>query len=373
MSKKIVYFNSSKQIETVTIHYNDKLDGAFVEEVAKHIKDISKKMSGVDLKNPREFETIQVFVYPSEKLFNQVFGGEIEKRFYAKKRSLEDLYVVQDSEGNIHIVSPRGKAVEKKEALKKILVMKVLGEYMNEEKKKEAEKMLKVAMMPSEKEKEQDEEEIVEEEIEEEEEELEDLEEDEEELTEEELDELIETEELIDNIDETCEKEEVIEEKKEEISQSKLEARSWLDVGWFMYVKGKLTSKEDIKKFAENISKNGIKKLGDLKNTKLFENYNYSKEYACAMVEYIVETYGAKKFAEFYENPKDFEGVFGITKYKFNGDLKAYIYSKYSSKEMKMEMDKRNIDEITRVRLTKSGGADIMSDKEIKERDEKVK
>lgn len=372
MSKKIVYFNSSKQIDTLTIHYNDKLDGAFVEDVVKYIKDISKKINGVNLKNPREFETIQVFVYPSEKLFNQVFGGEIEKRFYSKRRSLEDLYVVQDAEGNIHIVSPRGKAEEKREALKKILVMKVLGEYMDENKKKEAEKMLKVAMMP--KEKEQEEEEIDEEELEEDKEELENLEENEEELTDEELEELIETEELLDNIDETYEVEEKVGEKKEEISQSKLEARTWLNAGWFMYIKGRLKSKENIKKFAENISKNGIKKLGDLKNTKLFENYNYSKEYACAMVEYIVETYGAKKFAEFYENPKDFEGVFGISKYKFNGELKANIYSKYSSKEMKMEIDKRNIEEITRIRLTKSGGADIESDKEIKERSiEKIK
>ncbi len=374
MAKKIVYFNSTKQIETLTIHYNDKLDGAFVEDVCRHIKEISKKMSGVNLKNPREFDAIQVFVYPSEKLFNQVFGGEIEKRFYSKKRSLEDLYVVQDAEGNIHIVSPRGKAQEKRDALKKILVMKVLGEYMDEKKKLEAEKILKVAMKPKEEEKEEEkiEEDIAEEDIEE----LEDeFEEEVEELDEEELEELIETEEIIDNVEdiEKLDKEE-IEEKKEEISQSKKEARQWLDAGWFMYVRGRLKKKEDIEKFAENISKKGIKKLGDLKDTKVFESYNYSKEYACAMVEYIVENYGAKKFAEFYENPKDIEGVFGVSKYRFNGDLKAYIYSKYSSKEMKMEMDKRNVAEITKVHFTKSGGADIVTDKEMKERTiEKVK
>lgn len=379
MAKQIVYFNKTKQIDTLTIHYNEKLDGAFVDNVCLHIKEISKKMSGVSLKNPREYETIQVFVYPSYKMFNQVFGGEIEKRFYSKKRSLEDLYVVEDSEGNIHILSPRGKTQDKRDAFTKILVMKVLGEYMDEEKKKNAEKMLKAAMMPKDKDEiEEDEQEINEENIEED---LEELEENiEEELDKEELDELITTEDELEKIEDEDELENLNEKenienseeikktqdkKNKEIPQSKNEARRWLDVGWFMYVRGKLKRKEDVKKFAENISKKGIKKLGDLKDTKVFANYDYSKEYACAMVEYIIDTYGAKKFVEFYENPKGIEEIFKISKFKFNSNFKAYVYSKYSLKEMKMEMDQRNIEKITKVHLTNLGGAEIETDVEI--------
>lgn len=375
MAKQIIYFNKTKQIDTLTIHYNEKLDGAFVDNVCLHIKEISKKMSGVSLKNPRDYEAIQVFVYPSYKMFNQVFGGEIEKRFYSKKRSLEDLYVVQDSEGNIHILSPRGKTQDKRDAFTKILVMKVLGEYMDEEKKKNAEKMLKAAMMPKEKESmEEDEQELDEEKEDLDIEEVEDEIDEKEELTEEELDELIDAEEELEQIEDDDEDkiEEVddtkVEQEEKEIPQSKNETRSWLDVGWFMYVKGKLKRKEDVKKFAENISKKGIKKLGDLKDTKVFENYDYSKEYACAMVEYIIDTYGVKKFVEFYENPKEIEKTFGISKYRFNSNFKAYVYSKYSLKEMKMEMDQRNIEEITKIHLTNSGGAEIDTDTRIKEK-----
>ena len=68
----MVYFNASKQIETITIHYNNKLDGAFVEDVCNYIKEVSKKMSKVNLKNPKDFECIQVFVYPDAKMFNKV-------------------------------------------------------------------------------------------------------------------------------------------------------------------------------------------------------------------------------------------------------------------------------------------------------------
>ena len=62
MAKQIIYFNATKQIETITIHYNNKLDGAFVDDVALNVKEIAKKMKGVDLKTPREYEQIKVFV-----------------------------------------------------------------------------------------------------------------------------------------------------------------------------------------------------------------------------------------------------------------------------------------------------------------------
>lgn len=375
MAKEMVYFNATKQIETIIVHYNEKLDGTFVNDVCGHIKEIAKKMSRVDLKNPKEFDSIQVFVYPSKKLFYKVFAGEIEKRFYSRRRSLEDLYVVRDSEGNIHIVSPRGMEAEKREAFKKILVMKVLGEYMDDKQKQSAERLLKEAMKPKEEEIEEEIEELeepeeiedeeIEEELEQEEEEL-----DAEELDEDELEELIEAEHAMEEIDEAehqdeSETQEEAEDATEKEEPTKSDEQEWLSLGWLAYVKGKLKKEKDIQRFADNISKKGVKKLGKLTGSKWYESYNYSEEYACAIVEYVIETYGMKKFIEFYQNPKDIQGVFGIPKFAFDNQVKAYIYSKYTDKEMKMEMDQRDVREITEIHFAKSGGVNITTDKEI--------
>lgn len=376
MAKQVVYFNATKQIETITIHYNNKLDGNFVDDVAQSVKDIAKKMSKVDLKNPREFDSIQVFVYPSQKLFYKVFAGEIEKRFYSRRRSLEDLYVVQDAEGNIHIVSPRGMAAEKRDAFKRILVMKILGEYMEEKEKQSAERLLREAMKPKEEKEDIEEEEIEqedeleadEEQLEEIEEESEELEEEQEELDEDELDEIIETELVMEQIDEHQEAELDEEETESEEKETKrTESQEWLSAGWLAYVRGRLKKEADIKRFAENISKKGVKKLGQLSTSKIFEDYNYSEEYACALVEYVVETYGMGKFTEFYQNPKDIQGVFGVPKFVFDNNVKAFIYSRYTDKQMLMEMDEKGIEEITEIHFSKSGGVNITTDKEIQE------
>lgn len=392
MAKEMIYFNATKQIETITIHYNSKLDGTFVDDVAISIKDIAKKMSKVNLKNPREFDSIQVFVYPSKQLFYKVFAGEIEKRFYARRRSLEDLYVVQDAEGNIHIVSPRGMAQEKRDAFKKILVMKILGEYMEEKERQSAERLLREAMKPKEEEKEDIEEEEIEqdnepdldeeqesEELEQDDEELE--EEQEEDLDEEDLEEIIETELVMEQIDEKQEakqqdNEVEAEEPKEEKKESpRSEAQEWLSAGWLAYVKGKLKKAADIKRFADNISKNGVKKLGQLSQGKWYDAYNYSQEYACAWVECIISTYGMKKFLEYYENPKDIKRIFGVSKFIFESQVKAYIKEKYKYDEKVLNItedikldnivygenqdkdkeDENTISELTQLRFSKSG------------------
>ncbi|MBQ8044413.1 MAG: hypothetical protein IJ272_09785 [Clostridia bacterium] len=392
MAKEMIYFNATKQIETITIHYNSKLDGTFVDGVAISIKDIAKKMSKVNLKNPREFDSIQVFVYPSKQLFYKVFAGEIEKRFYARRRSLEDLYVVQDAEGNIHIVSPRGMAQEKRDAFKKILVMKILGEYMEEKERQSAERLLREAMKPKEEEKEDIEEEEIEqdnepdldeeqesEELEQDDEELE--EEQEEDLDEEDLEEIIETELVMEQIDEKQEakqqdNEVEAEEPKEEKKESpRSEAQEWLSAGWLAYVKGKLKKAADIKRFADNISKNGVKKLGQLSQGKWYDAYNYSQEYACAWVECIISTYGMKKFLEYYENPKDIKRIFGVSKFIFESQVKAYIKEKYKYDEKVLNItedikldnivygenqdkdkeDENTISELTQLRFSKSG------------------
>ena len=403
MAKEMVYFNATKQIETIIIHYNQKLDGNFVEDVAKSVKEIAKKMSKIDLKNPREFENIQVFIYPSKQLFYKIFGGEIEKRFYSRRRSLEDLYVVQDSEGNIHIVSPRGMAQEKRDELKKILVIKVLGEYMEENEKQSALRLLKESMKPKEEEKEEVEEleqdeieqheeldlEEEQEEIEqpedvEEQEEIEEAEEldeqEEQEVDEQELEEIIETECILEQIGE---KEHMDNEQEQDELNKKgskpSEAQEWLNIGWLAYISGRLKKEADIKRFAENISENGIKKLGQLSNTRLFQSYNFSREYACAWVEYIVNTYGMKKFVEYYENPKDIQGVFGVPKFVFESQVKAYIKEKYKGDEKVLnitediklddvvyeereEKEQQNpIAELTILHFCETGGVDIVT------------
>ena len=371
MAKQMVYFNAIKQIETITIHYNSKLDGTFVEDVASYIKEIAKKMTRINLKNPRDYYVINVYVYPSVKVFNQIFNGVIEKRYYNRRRSLEDFYVVQDGEGNIHIASPRGMTQEKREALKRILVMKVLGEYMDEKDKQMADKMLRASMLKKKQEEEEknkeeqelnEDEEELEEELEDElEEELED-EELEDELEDEELEELINAENEMEDIDD---KEEELEEDKEqdgEIPGNILEARNWLSLGWMGYLRGRLNDERYVKYFADHISKNGVKKLSKLTTSGVA--YNYSQEFATAIVEYIIVTYGVEKFTEFYEDPTDYKYVFGTTKLRFEQEVKAYIYSKYGPDKMKEEIEQREIDDITQIRLNNAGGAEITSIKE---------
>ena len=422
MAKQMVFFNATKQIETITIHYNDKLDGAFVDDVASKVKEIAKKMKGVDLKTPKEYESIKVFVYPSKALFYKVFAGEIEKRFYSRKRSLEDLYVVQDAGGNIHIVSPRGMASEKRDAFKKILVMKILGQYMDEKQKQNAQTLLKQAMKPKEDEKEKagkDDKEVEEqpelednleqqteidqdepiEELESDEglqSEIEEAEQDSQQpLDDAELEEIIETELAMEQIDEKQEQNQFISEQpsaidEKQVKQAKCsDAQEWLSAGWFAYIRGKLKREQDIKKFANNISKKGVKKLGQLSKSKWYQEYNYSEEYACAWVECIISTYGMKKFLEYYESPKDIKRIFGIPKFVFESQVKAYIKEKYKNNQKvlnitedtqmeqiigdeKQEVEKAQpISKITALHFSKNGGVDIISEKEIAEPAEK--
>ncbi|MBR6614142.1 MAG: hypothetical protein IKK84_05185 [Clostridia bacterium] len=362
--KQMVYFNAVRQIETITIKYNDKLDGDFVDDVCTYIKEVSKKMPRVDLKNPREVYTVTVFVYPSVKMFNQIFNGVIEKRYYQRRRSLQDLYVVRDEGGNIHIASPRGRGTEQAEAFKRILVMNVLGEYMNEQDKQTADRMLRASMV---KKKEEQEIEEVEEPIEEEEIEPEVVEE--EEVSEEEMDELIMLEDEIADIDaeEGTLDADVEDEEVHEVSEddmvpgSVVQARQWLSLGWMGYLSGRLNGEKEVRYFAEHISANGVKKLGKLKDTGWYERYNYSQEYSIAIVEYIVSTYGVRTFKKFYEDPTDYEHTLGISKRAFEARVKAYIYGKYGPNRMKEEVEEKADEDlsVTEVRIDRNGGATI--------------
>ena len=52
--------------------------------------------------------------------------------------------------------------------------------------------------------------------------------------------------------------------------------------------------------------------------------------------------------------------------WKLQKNLKAYIYSKYTDKEMKMEMDQKEINEVTEIHFANSG-VEIKSDSELDE------
>jgi len=212
-----------------------------------------------------------------------------------------------------------------------------------------------------------------------------DVEQEEEELDEEQVDEIIQTEHEMEEIDEEQAQTDTKQEEQDKKKTNRSEAQLWLSAGWFAYIRGKLKKEKDIKRFAENISKNGIKKLGQLSQGKWYESYNYSEEYACAWVECIISTYGMKKFVEYYENPKDIMRIFGVPKFIFESQLKAYIKEKYKDNEKalnvaqdikledivepKQEIEKEDapIFEITALHFAKNGGVDITTDKEIAE------
>ena len=150
-----------------------------------------------------------------------------------------------------------------------------------------------------------------------------------------------------------------------------------------MYVKGRLKKQEEVRKFAEYVSANGVKKLSKLKNANLLENYDYSPEFACALVAFVVETYGVKKYVEFYNEPKDIKGIFGVPKCVFDAQFKAYVKEKYKdeekiqnimedkkigevipelieSRENEREKEQENaINELTEIHFTLNGGVEI--------------
>ena len=175
----------------------------------------------------------------------------------------------------------------------------------------------------------------------------------------------IDEEETLDDETDMQEQEEVEpkeverEEQEGEMPSNVRDAREWLSIGWMDYLKGRLSKEKYVKYFADHISKNGVKKLGKLKDSGWYERYNYSREYAAAMVEYVIATYGVKRLIKFYESPTDYNHVFGTTKLRFEQQAIEYIYSKYSTARMQEEIEERGTKEITQICLNNAGGAEM--------------
>lgn len=382
-NNKMKMFTATKQIESITIHYNEKLDGGFVRQLEEYIVRVAKKMKGVDLKSPKEVKMVNVFIHPDPKMFNRMFNSAIEKRYYNGHRGMEDMYIIRDEEGNIHMASPRGKSATKVDTLSKILVVKILGEYMEESQKQKIqtvtrevyrEKEIKVKREKEQKEKEEHEKKEAEEKEREEEEEKQRLEEEEKEkerleeearfeaeleeerLRQEEEEKQREQEELDNMITTQKDIEEVIAEEEKELPL-------WIVFGWQGYVKGKLKTVSSIEKFSKYMNRKGYVKAKNVTE-------EADQEYAVIQVKYIIETYGFKKFKEVLRNPDNIYEILHTSKYNFERAVKAYTFKNYSEGEMKLEIDKAQNEgkftDITIICEASDGSYILPEDNEIK-------
>lgn len=365
-NNKMKLFTATKQIESITIHYNERLDGGFVRQLEEYIVRVAKKLSGVNLKAPKEVNKVNVFIHPDPSLFNRMFNSRIEKQCRNRGMRIEegDLYIVRDDDGNIHMASPRGKSATKVDTLSKLLVVKILGEYMEENQKQKIqtvtrevykEKEIKIKKEQEQKEKEEREKKEAEEKEREEEEEKQRLEEEEKERERQEEEARLEAEleeERLRQEEEEAEKERIEQEERERQEQEELdnliatqqdieeivteeekELPLWIVFGWQGYAKGKLNTKSKIEKFSKYMNRKGYIKPKNVTEES-------EQEYAIAQVEYIIETYGFKKFKEILLDPDSMYKKLHVKKHEFEKAVKAYTMQKYGLKpepEFKLE------------------------------------
>lgn len=378
MPGKMKTFKNTKKIGSVTIHYDEYFDASFAADVEKYIISVSKSQK-TNMDKPKEFDSIHVFIYANIKEFNSVFGEAIEKRYYKGKRSAEDMYIVQDADGNIHMASPRGKGKDKKNVLAQILVVKVMSAYVEEkevvklkaivkagfrkelEAKKKALEKLKEEELKKEIEKQEEEEKkIKEEELKKEKEEQDEAEK--------RLEEELKKEEQYEGVDEAID----IEKALEKTLQKGVNVPEWMTMGWRGYLKGRLKKEKDIKKFSEYLSRKKATNLNKIKNTKVLSEYNHSKDFATAGVTYIIKTYSLKKFKKIIEDPDNMLNILHTTKFKFNRDIKAFRYKEYSASEKHLEMEKSKPREITKIAFSSLGTDIEISDNENLQEKDKI-
>ena len=299
-----------------------------VRELENILKVIAKEMR-IDLNNPRTEEVISVYIYPNASIFYSFFGGYFDtKNNIFKRRSVETMNFVEMEDGSIHMFFSGGNYKE----TMKILVGKIFDNYIEEKREKKLDELLKEELEP--------EEVIEEEELEPEEEELEEEEvekeelESEEEIPEEEIDEI-----QIENADDQIEK--IKEEKQVNVPE-------WLDLGWIMYKRGKLTKAKNIRDYGEHIKEKGVTSSGKISKAQgTFSEYNYADESAYAIVEYIIESYGLRKLVELFENP-NIKETLGVSKEKFKRESKQSIKKRYIDNkiaEVKKEITDKENDE----------------------------
>jgi len=362
MAKKMKTFQDTKKIGVITIHYDKYFDEAFVDDIVKYTENVAKSQK-TNLDKPKQLESMHIYIYANVKDFFAVFGETIEKRYYKGKRSAEDMYIVQDGAGNLHIASPSGKDKSKRNVVAQIVVVKVISEFIEPKEVLKLKEIVKAGFKKEEmlrrQEKEQielkeqnareiEEYEFQEQEIREQEEqekqekqeyiqmETEQLEE----LSIRHQEEMSEQEELSEPIEDLADVEAVLEDTKDK----GVDVPEWMIVGWRAYATGRLTKKQDLEDFSEHLSKKKYKSLSKLnfEQTKVFKPYDFSRELALARIQYIIKVYSLKKLAMVFRAPEEENMLKTLhsTKGKFDREVKAFTYKNYRNVgERKAEMD----------------------------------
>ncbi|MDD2627707.1 MAG: hypothetical protein PHR25_01355 [Clostridia bacterium] len=300
------------------------------EEIVKTIEEMAKSLK-IKLDNIPSGETVNIFLYPTASIFYKLFRGEVEKKTIGRLGSVETLILA--TEGEIHVVAPN---YGNKITILSVLIKEILKQYELEEKTQSAQKKVKNILTEKE--------EIINE-------------------TEEELEEIEENEIEENEIEEELEEIEEIEKVKEKAGE---EIPTWLSLGWHAFKLEKLNKTKSRENFAMHIENKG---LGGLKgitgDSKIGLDYNYDIETGAAIIEYIINTYGARKVLDLFWNP-NIKETLGEPEAKFWKECKDGIKNNY-----KMILKQKYFEEAKK-EFVKKGVVDAMKQRieeklEIKE------
>lgn len=102
-----------------------------------------------------------------------------------------------------------------------------------------------------------------------------------------------------------------------------------------------------------------------------------NEEFAVGQVKYIIDIYGYKMMKKIIREPGEMYVLLGTTKFKFDREVKTYIYSKYPIGEMKSEIDKKvnnnEIENITKIEVISSSTCNIVENEDGLSKNEKIK
>lgn len=318
-------FPDTLKYGNVIFHYSKGLNASFVNKVKGDIDLVKKKMvsiKGVKLTDIDKLEPIHIYVYPNIKTFRQALGSALQQietaqMHYMKSKSIETNYIIQDDEGNIHLVLPDGRSLEVLDNFSAEIVAKVYSSYvsLNEPKRNELRNTVrsyvkantkKIKEEQAKQNEEKEEAEVVEE---------------------------IEDEEVLEELEETTD-------ELDEIQKDN-NVPEWLIIGWEGYVKSTLNNDNIRRKFSQYLTEKKMTSPSKLNKSTLKSSEVFDREIAIVTVEYICNTYGNKTYLKFCNDYTNYK-IFGenMTKHKFNDEVKAYIKANYiidKSEEIKTQ------------------------------------
>lgn len=354
-------FPDTEKIGCVHIHYNRKLNASFVkyfkEESAIFFENYKYYKRTIASNTAQDSDVTNVYIYPDLKSFNSALGNATVKVESAmalglKAYSVLNAYIIRDDLGDIHVVLPSNRSRNMYEAFYVEIMALVLCNYDEKFKTPEGAKVLVKDALKIHAKQVEDEEEEAERKRQEEEEEKERLaaeekeREEEERLAEEErqreLEEAEEEEERLAMLEpEESEAEREIAENTEKFMQE-LSAKAKVDAKldkeqaekflqfFLLYRAAKFHRKEYLEAYAEYIKKHKLLTLGKIKKADIT---HWADQCTLALqIEYIINRYGYKTFAEYswkfcdksYSSNDLYMEVFGVPKFRFENELKAY-------------------------------------------------